>query len=103
MRLNRNLTQKDIAAELGISFQQVQKYELGINRISASVLYQCSQFLNTPILSFFAGTQEDVAIKHKMQPNKDEMHLVEIFRSIDNPKVKNKIIDLLSVIVHSAS
>lgn len=38
-----------------ISFQQIQKYERGKNRISASVMWQISQILHTPIIDFFKG------------------------------------------------
>ncbi|MGA0924534.1 MAG: helix-turn-helix domain-containing protein, partial [Lutimaribacter sp.] len=45
LRVLRGLTQTDVAEGLGISFQQVQKYELGRNRISASKLYELGRIL----------------------------------------------------------
>lgn len=47
------LSQQALAAALGLTFQQVQKYESGHNRISASKLYAASQVLNMPVSAFF--------------------------------------------------
>ena len=52
IRLRRqllNLSQEKLGEELGVTFQQVQKYECGANRISASRLYYISKVLNIPI------------------------------------------------------
>lgn len=49
------LSQSDLARGLGVTFQQLQKYETGANRISAGKLYQCAQILNTDIEFFFTG------------------------------------------------
>ncbi len=54
-RVSLGMTQQNLAAALNLSFQQIQKYERGINRISASRLYQFSQILNVSIGYFFAG------------------------------------------------
>jgi transcriptional regulator with XRE-family HTH domain len=45
----------EVAQSLGIAFQQIQKYEKGINRISASTLYELSLFLDKPVQFFFDG------------------------------------------------
>lgn len=54
-RKEAQLTQSDLAEQLGITFQQVQKYERGMNRTSCSRLYDISQCVNQPI-AFFFGT-----------------------------------------------
>jgi transcriptional regulator with XRE-family HTH domain len=48
-----NMSQQVLADALGLTFQQVQKYERGSNRISASKLFQISQFLEVPVSFFF--------------------------------------------------
>ena len=56
IRFRRNLlgvTQIALARELGISFQQIQKYETGQNKINAAKLYQVATFLKTPLNEFF--------------------------------------------------
>lgn len=48
-----NYTQHQVAEAVGVTFQQVQKYEQGVNRISASRLYDLSRVLQVPIAFFF--------------------------------------------------
>ena len=59
LRAMRSLSQTEIAEKLGISFQQVQKYEKGTNRISASTLYRISRILNVQPNYFFEGLQDE--------------------------------------------
>ena len=54
-RLMLGLSQTKLADALGLTFQQVQKYEKGVNRISASKLQHISEFLQVPIPFFFEG------------------------------------------------
>lgn len=53
MRERRGFTQTDLAIELDVTYQQVQKYEAGANRISAARLFQCADFLDSCISDFF--------------------------------------------------
>ncbi len=55
MRLERNLSQEKLAAQAGVSFQQLQKYERGVNRISASRLYELACILDVCLYDFFEG------------------------------------------------
>jgi transcriptional regulator with XRE-family HTH domain len=57
-RTLRNVTQTELGSAIGITFQQIQKYELGANRISAGKLLQVAHFLNTPIAVFFDGLED---------------------------------------------
>ena len=52
------MSQEKLAERLGLTFQQVQKYERGANRVSASKLYQAARALQTPISYFFEGLAE---------------------------------------------
>ena len=54
-RKNRNLSQEALAGALGLTFQQVQKYERGDNRLSASKMYAAAHFLRVEIAFFFDG------------------------------------------------
>lgn len=49
------ISQSELADALGISFQQIQKYERGSNRVSSSKLYEIAQKLNAPLTTFFEG------------------------------------------------
>lgn len=64
MRLRRiamRLSQERLAEALGISFQQIQKYEKGANRISASKLFRIAHVLEVPINFFFEGLEDSAA------------------------------------------
>ena len=52
------MTQQQLAMQVGIRFQQIQKYECGANRISASRLWQLSEALETPVSYFYDGLSE---------------------------------------------
>ena len=60
----QGLTQSDLAKALGISFQQVQKYEKGVNRVSASKLWQASEFLGVEVGYFFEGLTRSTKPAH---------------------------------------
>lgn len=51
------LSQSDLAATIGLTFQQLQKYERGVNRISASKLYLLARHLNVPVAALFADLE----------------------------------------------
>jgi len=57
-------TQQQLAEKVGIKFQQIQKYETGMNRVSASRLWDISHALNVPISFFFEGLEQDDASVH---------------------------------------
>ncbi|MBB3917193.1 helix-turn-helix domain-containing protein [Rhizobium fabae] len=54
-RVHSNLSQTELGQKVGLSYQQVQKYESGKNRISASMLYEIASGLNVPVGCFFDG------------------------------------------------
>jgi len=62
-RTLRNITQTRLADAIGITFQQIQKYEHGTNRISAGKLLQIAQFLGVPISVFFDGLENSKTAK----------------------------------------
>ena len=55
LRLERGLSQSGLADGIGLTFQQVQKYEKGANRVSAGRLQQIADILNVPVMFFFGG------------------------------------------------
>ncbi len=60
-RLYMQISQEELAEKMAITFQQVQKYERGINRLSASRLFDLSQVMRVPVQYFFDGITSDVA------------------------------------------
>ena len=68
LRLRRTLlgmSQDKLGQALGLTFQQIQKYERGANRIGSSRLYQLSQILDVPVSYFFDDMTEDIAAPHR--------------------------------------
>ena len=60
-RLMKGMSQGELGKQLSITFQQVQKYEKGINRVSASALLKISEALKTDLLYFFSGDLPEAA------------------------------------------
>ncbi len=58
LRKQLGISQEHLAERLGLSFQQVQKYERGTNRVSASKLYQTAVALHVPVSYFFEGLED---------------------------------------------
>ena len=63
------LSQKEIAEALGVTFQQVQKYESGSNRISAFAMYRLTNFLGIPIEAVFDGLDPSVTPYSQTNPD----------------------------------
>src|SRR4029077_20168554 len=55
LRLERGLSQSGLAEGIGLTFQQVQKYEKGANRVSAGRLQRIAELLNVPVMFFYSG------------------------------------------------
>jgi len=97
-RLELDIRQEDIAERLGVSYQQLQKYENGKNRISAGRLWLLARALDTTITYFYEGLEslaksgrrgvaEDAA-EFSGPGNRDESDLLAAFRSIKDPDQK---------------
>jgi transcriptional regulator with XRE-family HTH domain len=93
-------TQQKLADEVKIRFQQIQKYESGANRISASRLWQLSKALNVPVSFFFDGLNGDAETnghngKHMPDvfSNKETIDLVRAFYSLSE-EPRRRLLDL---------
>ncbi len=89
IRLNNGKTMMELAKHLGVSHQQVQKYETGANYIKASILYESSIFLETPVEEFFSlnETKELVA-----QKGRQRIQLIKHYDSINNKEAKDLLV-----------
>ncbi|MFZ8864260.1 MAG: helix-turn-helix domain-containing protein [Rickettsiales bacterium] len=92
------LTQSDLGAKVDLTFQQIQKYEKGENRISASKLYQIAQILDTTVSFFFDGFNE-LQEQKEITDDRQSIDLVQSFKSIKNPKVKKRIMMLIESVI----
>lgn len=83
-------SQERLAREIGVVFQQVQKYEAGVNRISCARLLKILTVLNIPLIDFFAGIQ----MENHVLVSEDEMQLLNQFRRKDE-KIRNALLTII--------
>lgn len=124
LRVRRSLlglSQEKLADALGITFQQVQKYEKGTNRVSASRLYKLSNILEVPVSYFFSklpddmetdsrgsfgmadNEQEEFEASQDIMAEKETIELVKTYYSIKDPEMRKDIIRFIkSMICRSA-
>ncbi len=82
------LSQQSLAAELGLTFQQVQKYERGANRISASKLYEIARVLGVPVSFFFEGLPDPAAPAETVSRSQSrEQSIADFMRSSDGAEL----------------
>ncbi len=81
-RLELGLSQTAVADQLGLTFQQVQKYERGYNRVSASRLYDLSKILSVDIAYFFAGFRDNDIPETPEAWSPDVWELINAFNSM---------------------
>ncbi|MFQ5346682.1 MAG: helix-turn-helix domain-containing protein [Rhodothalassiaceae bacterium] len=94
-RLERGLTQQDLARALGISYQQVQKYENGSNRVSAGRLYILAQALGVRVGAFFEGFGAPPAARRLSLTNEETIQAAKELAAIRDPRVKSTLRALL--------
>ncbi|WP_375648751.1 helix-turn-helix domain-containing protein [Bartonella sp. MU70NMGDW] len=95
-RIAMRLSQKALGNYLGVSFQQIQKYEKGFNRVSAGCLLKIAQKLDVPVNFFYANlaTKEDMPTKetllhHNQETYSEKEHaLLKNFRELKSKKQK---------------
>ena len=109
-RMMVQMSQEKLGESLGITFQQIQKYEKGTNRIGASRLQQISIVLGVPVAFFFEGAPtvgpevDGVSEAHSpayvadFLATSDGLSLTRNFMRISDAKVRRKIVDLVTAI-----
>ncbi|MET3890276.1 transcriptional regulator with XRE-family HTH domain [Bosea sp. OAE506] len=109
-RLVIGVSQDKLGGALGLTFQQVQKYEKGSNRISASRLQQIANMLDVPVSFFFEGAPTgDAAAESFSQPgvnahvsdfmaSSEGVQLTKAFVRIKSAAVRRRIIDLVETL-----
>lgn len=98
------MTQEQVASKIGVTFQQLQKYETGANRVSASRLWEIAQALSVPIFYFFDGVDEEgtdcsdpfVEIRRENR-DKETLALVNAYYAIPADH-RRKLLDLARVL-----
>ena len=116
IRLRRTMlgmSQEKLGESLGITFQQIQKYEKGTNRVGASRLQNISSILNVPVSFFFEDAPGDSASGGMAEAassnyvvdflsSSEGLQLNRAFVKIGDPKVRRKIVDLVKALAAEA-
>lgn len=110
-RMMLSMSQEKLGDALGLTFQQVQKYEKGTNRIGASRLQQISQILQVPVAFFFEGAPDvpsnfSGGMHEAPSPSyvsdflatSDGLALTKAFMRIRDSKLRRRIVDLVEQI-----
>src|SRR6266700_5426827 len=113
-RLMLDMSQTEVAGALGLTFQHVQKYEKGANRVSASRLQHISQILQVPVPFFFEGAPAAFGVSKAAKgtadapspayvtdflATSDGLALVKAFMCIEDAKLRRAIVRLVEEIV----
>jgi len=106
-RLARGLSQTALANQLGVTFQQVQKYEKGVNRVGAGRLTKIAEVLGVPVGSFFSGKEvldsevgkdADQASPLKLLTVSGAFRLLRAYSEIEDTNLRRCIVDLVEQI-----
>ena len=101
------VSQEKLAEELCLTFQQVQKYERGANRVSASKLYEIARALSSPVSYFFEGLSDPAtspkaadedradASMHTFLMTPEGLELAAVFPKIKRSRVRRRLLDLV--------
>ncbi len=109
-RMLLGMSQEKLGKAVGLTFQQIQKYERGINRIGASRLFTLSKVLSVPIAFFFeempralaaAGAKArgfaDASVKFEASPmaSRETAEMIRAYYRINDPKQRRRVLELL--------
>jgi len=104
-RLARGLSQTALANQLGVTFQQVQKYEKGVNRVGAGRLTKIAEVLGVPVGAFFTGKEvldseeraqgSDEASPLKLLTVSGAFRLLRAYADIEDGNLRRSIVDLV--------
>ena len=106
------LSQHDLAGAVGLTFQQIQKYERGANRVSASKLYQIATTLKASTQYFFEGLSDPAqaggvaegdaaAFVHDLPLAPEERELVSWFGLLDDRRIRKQILGLVRAVAEN--
>lgn len=110
-RVMLGMSQESVGKAIGVTFQQIQKYERGANRMGSSRLYDFAQILTVPVSYFFEGyeqetggaipitqigfAEEEVPFEHEKLTSRETLEVMRAYYSIRDSKVRKKMLDLM--------
>jgi transcriptional regulator with XRE-family HTH domain len=104
------MTQQQLAEKVGIKFQQIQKYETGMNRVSASRLWDISEALSVPVSYFFEGMEQsaeadskpETALPGDILADKEALELIRSYYAIPENQ-RRRLFELARVLSEAAA
>lgn len=111
-RTMMGLSQEAVARAVGITFQQVQKYEKGSNAMNAARLYEFANFMNVPVAYFFDGLDQSVAqsgfaeteaegFEHKRVSDRESLEMMKAFKRIPEQVIRKRLADLVRAVAEN--
>jgi transcriptional regulator with XRE-family HTH domain len=116
LRLRRiilGMSQESIGTAIGVTFQQVQKYERGVNRMGSSRLFEFSKILSVPVSYFFEEFEGDVSphmsapgmaeeaasnFEHEQMTSRETMEMMRAYYRIRSPKIRKGVFELVKTL-----
>ena len=106
------MTQTDLGDTAGLTFQQIQKYERGTNRVSASRLYDLCRVLDVPVNFFFdgliskakspakrrGGAEEPVSFDLDLMARRETLQFVRAYYGIENADIRKRVYELTKAV-----
>ncbi len=119
LRMRRTIlgmSQEAIGNAIGVTFQQVQKYERGINRMGSSRLYDFSRILGVPVSYFFEGYDQEMGMaptyatgmaeklpddfEHEKLTSRETLEMMRAYYRITDPQVRKRVFELVKSIAN---
>ena len=100
-RIHRGMSQSDLAGKVGVAFQQVQKYEKGINRVGASRLSRIAAVLGVSIGELFGSSGDktaDLKSPFRLLAERDALRVLTAFSRTTDPRVRRAIARLVETV-----
>ena len=96
-RLAKDMSQTEVATQLGLTFQQVQKYEKGTNRVGAGRLKRIAEILDAPITYFYSLSDQPASNTTDILgfvDNARTLRLIRAYSRIENPLLQQSLVEL---------
>jgi transcriptional regulator with XRE-family HTH domain len=108
-RISRGLSQTELGNQIGVTFQQVQKYESGANRVSASRLKRIADVLAVKVGYFFIGLQgsetelsPEETIRRELMQRPETLELVRLYYKIADQRVRSQFLEMVKAVAQTS-
>lgn len=98
LRIQRGVSQEKLGDALGVTFQQIQKYEKGTNRISSSRLSAVANYFNVDVSTLFSGTSSDNMTAAIVPFSSAAVSVARAFDGIQSPKIRIAVRSLIQAL-----